>query len=538
MKSFKILITCIMIVLFSSMFLAEGENPPLDLSDGQVQDVGGGNKVSGSGVTVYKDGKFAIGGGNLNIAGKDGNAYDFNGEINGKIGENGVVTGTAGLDGAMIGNDEICSKCTFELDLNSGEFKMTPPDNNDVFFRGSAISGAEGIEILDINNPNSKIQVIGENAMIMDPSGNSFSGNNPTYNPANQKFSGENGYYVGENFDGRKTSDCWGKCTMSFEPMDENVAIGFIESHQNEGSAAVVFNVKDKNGFYHGGRSTTTVERNGLNTKTIIPSHSTMVQRNSVSSDDESINFYGESTKENINNGYVTAEVMNGEGEVEMLNMKVDIYDKKIKFAASGNPFTKPNSNRDLRINEFGIGLNGEPLMNVRNKNDFANFVKTGYTLPEKPVEIKRNSVLPKDQQLTLTFKTPPVVKSDLYIYPEFVVATTDLSDGYNLQLVQESFEIPVLVAGLKGKSYWEVMNGINTIGHQSAILVAPDGNIRFSSGKKLSNGMIQYIDKGAFKIKIPPEDAKEIMKEILNPAMKNPQVKQFLRRNPTVDIK
>ena len=531
MKLFNILITCVMIVLFSSMSYAEG-NEPLNLNGNKVADIFGFpvSTTNSKGSTVYNNGVYGLSQeGNLNIEGNK-NTYHLNGEINGKIGENGIVSGTAGIDGAMIGNDEICSKCTFELDLNSGEFKMTPPDNNDVFFRRFAISDAKRIEVSDINDPNSKIQVIGENAMIMDPSRNSFSGKNPTNNPANQKFSGENGYYVGENFDGKKTSDCWGKCTMSFEPMDENAAIGFIESHQKDGSAAVVFNVKDKDGFYHGGRSTTTVERNGLNTKTIIPSQDTIVQRDYVSSPKESIKFDG--------NGYISTDVR---GESVTNDLKIKIEGKKLKFAANKNPFTKPNSNKVLEISEFDITANGEKVIEVRNNPDFAEYVRTGDTLPEKSVEVEEFGTTKDKKKVKVKFKTPGAVVSEATLYgPQGAIVTNiDLSLGWSGELVRDSYRDLAFITGLEGEDYLKVLEGIDTLdyeyrltgGHESSIILKPKGEIAFVKG------LNPVGDEPG--IQISPESVRKISREIMNPIIHsdhNEKIKQFLKQHPEFD--
>ena len=265
MKSLKILITCVMIVLFSSMFLA-GEKSP-NPADGRV-DLCGGN-VEGTGFSGIDSSSCSF---SCNPCSGTMNGFRFSKggfEITNMDGEiiNGIITSNGAEIETNEGFKTLPEGATFSLDKN-GVLEVTgSKEGGVVTWGGNSLKLPEG-EIVTFSK-DGKIEMKGKYTFT-DRYGNTVEGySGGIYDPTTQTFTGED--LVATTFDGR-IGECGKNCVVSFKPMELEKVKSWAGENANKGMSTIAMNVKGAlNTFQQGPSKTTFREGNFKQSVQVIP---------------------------------------------------------------------------------------------------------------------------------------------------------------------------------------------------------------------------------------------------------------------------
>jgi len=522
MKSLKILITCVMIVLFSSIFLAEEGCSLLDFSNNQVQDVGGA-KVSGSGVDACSSGKLTLNG-EMQI----GN-YDVDGKIvDGNINSDGTLFGTASdggvnLETENMGFQKLSKGTKFSLDKNGVLTTTGSEGGSTITGGGDTLELPEG-EIATFSK-DGKVSIKGtsESSMML-KDGWRIEGKVFVYDSNKNTFNSE-GYAKVISPDG-----------VIFHGKDIVISVdggmthggveGFFKAHQGKNAGVIEYdNPKGRTIHTENAIGTIANGNKELPIKTTGTPSSKMSRTRTLNGEEINIPkgkvYVGTDYQIGVKEDSLTAKIgppIKSPEDPRRLSLD----------AGKTNLFARPGSNNpnDIQMNDIIIKFDDE-VVHINSKPDFVRYIRTGSNIPipESPPEIdyvRRNL---EKEELLIKYETPYVVDSETILLDDGTIYTTvNLDTWFSEEMIKDGFRDLAYVSGLEGQDYWKVLEGIDTVGHVSSTIIKPNGEIIFSPNIPHTGSEPSIL--------ISQKSARLLINEQLNPIKNHPKIKDFLKNS------
>ena len=508
-----------MIVLFSSMFYAEGDW--LDLTENKIVDVGGTTVQGDDGVKVNSNGQYILDKGSSSVGG-----YEVNGDVKGNI-EGGTLFGTAGdggvtLETENVGFQTLTEGTTFSLDKN-GVLKVTSSEG------GSTITG--GRETLELAkgtatfSEDGKVSIKGtsESSMML-KDGWRIEGKVFVYDSNKNTFNSE-GYAKVISPDG-----------VIFHGKDIVISVdggmthggveGFFKAHQGKNAGVIEYdNPKGRTIHTENAIGTIANGNKELPIKTTGTPSSKMSRTRTLNGEEINIPkgkvYVGTDYQIGVKEDSLTAKIgppIKSPEDPRRLSLD----------AGKTNLFARPGSNNpnDIQMNDIIIKFDDE-VVHINSKPDFVRYIRTGSNIPipESPPEIdyvRRNL---EKEELLIKYETPYVVDSETILLDDGTIYTTvNLDTWFSEEMIKDGFRDLAYVSGLEGQDYWKVLEGIDTVGHVSSTIIKPNGEIIFSPNIPHTGSEPSIL--------ISQKSARLLINEQLNPIKNHPKIKDFLKNS------